>query len=121
MHSEPIMQDDYADSDDISDNGGGIEIVPETVDDRSIPDKSRKTKKPSEANKLHRKKYIVAEADSDGYAVLETGQAVTGAVDTVMQAGGMIRTAVHSSAEGIFSANRNVRQMRSLLNWIRRK
>ena len=110
MRSEPIMQDDYADSDDISDNGGGIEIVPETVDDRSIPDKSRKTKKPSEANKLHKKKYIVAEADSDGSAAIEMEQSAVGAVDTVLQTGGMIRTAVHSSASSIGKIHTMVKQ-----------
>ena len=52
-------------------------------------------------DQLKRKKYIVADADSDGSAAIEIGQSVSDAADTVMQTGGTIRTAVQKSAAGI--------------------
>lgn len=53
------------------------------------------------ADQLKRKKYIVADADSDGSAAIEIGQSVSDAADTVIQTGGTIRTAVQKSAAGI--------------------
>ena len=60
----------------------------------------RKSKSPA-PDQLKRKKYIIAGADSDGSAVIEMEQSVTDAADTVIQTGGMIRTAVQKSAAGV--------------------
>ena len=49
-------------------------------------------------DQLKRKKFIIAAADSDGSAVIEMGQTVTGAAETMVQTRGTIRTAVKSSA-----------------------
>ena len=60
----------------------------------------KRTRAPT-PDQLKRKKYIIADADSDGSAAIEIGQSVSDAVDTVMQTGGTIRTAVQKSAAGI--------------------
>ena len=60
----------------------------------------RRTRSPT-PDQLKRKKYIVADADSDGSAAIEIGQFVSDAADTVIQTGGTIRTAVQKSAAGI--------------------
>ena len=60
----------------------------------------RRSRSPT-PDQLKRKKYIVADADSDGSAAIEIGQSVSDAADTVMQTGGTIRTAVQKSATGI--------------------
>lgn len=60
----------------------------------------RRTRAPT-PDQLKRKKYIIADADSDGSAAIEIGQSVSDAADTVMQTGETIRTAVQKSAAGI--------------------
>ena len=60
----------------------------------------RRTRAPT-PDQLKRKKYIIADADSDGSAVIEIGQSVTDTAEAVVQAGGTIRTAVQKSAAGI--------------------
>ncbi|MBR3044876.1 MAG: hypothetical protein IKI45_10380 [Oscillospiraceae bacterium] len=60
----------------------------------------RRTRAPT-PDQLKRKKYIIADADSDGSAAIEIGQSFSDAVDTMIQTGGTIRTAVQKSATGI--------------------
>lgn len=60
----------------------------------------RRTRAPT-PDQLKRKKYIIADADSDGSAAIEIGQSVSDAVDTMIQTGGTIRKAVQKSAAGI--------------------
>lgn len=60
----------------------------------------RRTRSPT-PDQLKRKKYIIADTDSDGSAAIEIGQSVSDAADTVIQTGGTIRTAVQKSAAGI--------------------
>ena len=60
----------------------------------------RRTRAPT-PDQLKRKKYIIADADSDGSAAIEISQSVSDVADTVMQTGGTIRTAVQKSAAGI--------------------
>lgn len=60
----------------------------------------RRTKAPT-PDQFKRKKYIIADADSDGSAAIEICQSVSDAADTVMQTGGTIRTAVQKTAAGI--------------------
>lgn len=60
----------------------------------------RRTRAPT-PDQLKRKKYIIADADSDGSAAIEIGQSVSDAVDTMIQTSGTIRTAVQKSASGI--------------------
>lgn len=52
-------------------------------------------------DRLKRKKYIIADADSDGSAAIEIGQSAADTADTIIKTGGTIRTAVQKSAEGI--------------------
>lgn len=60
----------------------------------------RRTRAPT-PDQLKRKKYIIADADSDGSAAIEIGQSVTDTAEAVVQTGGTIRTAVQKSAAGI--------------------
>ena len=86
------------------------EPVPEKPASAGHKSKSRKGLKAPTNEQLQRKQYITAGMDSDGSAAIEMEQAVTGAVDTVLQTGGTIRTAVHSSAEGIGKIHTMVKQ-----------
>lgn len=115
---EPVIFDDVPDSDisdseDILTDSGDIpetEIAPEHPDTPAKPEQNRRRSRSPTLDQLQRKKYITAGLNSEGSAAIEMEQAVTGAVDTVVQTGGTIRTAVKSTADGIGTIHTMVKQ-----------
>lgn len=51
--------------------------------------------------RLKNQKYIVASADTDDSVAIESAQLIRSAADTVVQMGGVVRTAVNDTAKGI--------------------
>ncbi len=66
----------------------------------STPKKRKGLQKP-DSDQLKRKKYIIAKADSEGSAAIEMVQTAESAAETAVQTGGVIRTAVKGTSEGV--------------------
>lgn len=103
---KPDNEDVIADSGDIPETG----VVPEQPVTPAKPEQNRRRSRSPTPDQLQRKKYITAGLDSEGSAAIEMEQAVTGVVDTAIQTGGTIRTAVKSTADGIGTIHTMVKQ-----------
>lgn len=98
-----------------SDNVKVIMAASENLDEKMMEaDKLWRKKVVSRAMSLkHRQlknqKYTIASADSDGSEAIETAQMVQGTGSAVLQAGGMLRTAVNNTAKGVESIKTTVK------------